>query len=85
MINPYENNLKHMYSDAVQVQNASNLTGVVNSFLDAIKATKQMGYFPGTDPAVLAFLFKIMDMCGYPDTKVFMNALKRCEELSKVD
>ena len=83
MINPYENNLSAFYKDAVNVQNACNLSGIVNSFYNGIIAVRQLGSDERQDPAVLAFLFKIMDMCGYPDTALFMEALKTCERLSQ--
>jgi hypothetical protein len=58
--------MKDLYRDAVLIQNASNVSGVVLCLREMLIALTHMGLDEREKrqhPAVLAVLYKVMDMC----------------------
>lgn len=57
--------IKQAASDAIAVQDACNLSGVVHSFLDAIQAIREVNsdtLFVNTHPIVTLFLSKLASL-----------------------
>ena len=78
--------LKIAAQDAIAVQNACNLSGVVHAFARAMSAIRESTN--GTEeanrhPVAVLFADKIMDLVGRPDFQEFGNAYSECEALSK--
>lgn len=72
--------------DALAVQDACNLSGVVHAFSRAMSAVRK--HTNGTDeanthPVALLFADKIMDLVGRPGMDGFGEAYTACQNLAK--
>jgi len=70
--------------EAIDVQDASNLSGVVNGFFHAVCDLKQHGVENPNRHAITAlWLDKINDMCGRPDITQSWGNWKTVEQIAK--
>jgi len=77
--------LKRAAQDALTVQDACNLSGVVHAFSRAMSVVKENTN--GTDeanrhPIAVLFADKIMDMVGRPDFKGYGDAYDACKKIA---
>ena len=78
--------LKRAAQDALAVQDACNLSGVVHAFSLAMSTVRENTN--GTDeanrhPIAVLFADKIMDLVGRPDTVGYGDAYESCKNLSE--
>ena len=81
-----DNGLQKAAQDALTVQDACNLSGVVHAFSRAMTAIREDS--EGTDeanhhPIAVLFADKIMSLTGRPGTDKFAEAYHVCQELAK--
>jgi hypothetical protein len=86
-------NFKHksnIYKEAIQVQDACNLSGVAHSFsriLDSIwEEARSLGKgteYVNTHPVCKMFADKITDLARVREFSAFNEAMSECEKLSK--
>jgi hypothetical protein len=84
-------NLQQAASDALQVQNACNLSGVARSFLEAVKAVNDEAnrLNEGTEwrnnhPIIRLFVDKLASICGMQGDSAFLHygeADQACRDL----
>jgi hypothetical protein len=85
-LNPYD------YLNAITVQNASNLSGVVNSFMEAIQKIRAEGRknpennnsdYVNDHPITKMYVSAIMNLTNSGCTLGFANALDNCKQVSE--
>lgn len=72
--------------EAIQVQDACNLSGVSISFRQAVQAITREPAGVGklrTHPIMILFLDKMFDLIGRPDTSDYGKAFHQCEALAR--
>lgn len=82
---------REVAQQAIQVQDACNLTGVLNSMLDCARKLKELPECQTTmslnmHPAMQLFADKVYSLTnpsGYERQECFGDAYRRCQELSK--
>ena len=79
--------IKELAQEALDVQNASNLSGVVLSFAKVIQELKELSVYDRRHPIVLAWVDKINSLTGTQgvDWEVFSDAFSAVERLAGVD
>lgn len=79
--------MNNRYAEALQVQNACNLSGVTHSLAkilsDLIRNENADTQTVASDPAVILFVDKMFDLVGRPDWEMFDLAWKVCKEKEK--
>lgn len=78
-------NLQKAAKDALTVQDACNLSGVVHAFARAMTVIREST--PGTEdanrhPVAVLFADKIMDLVGRPDLSAYGKAYDSCKEIA---
>ena len=56
--------VRKVYKDALEIQNASNISGVARHLVETIDAVRATGYSANADPAVALVIAKLADMVG---------------------
>jgi len=78
--------LKKAAKDALEVQNACNLSGVVHAFARAMSAVRESSNGTSeanTHPIAVMFADKIMDLVGRPDLGDYGKAYDACVAYTK--
>lgn len=78
--------LKRAAQDALTVQDACNLCGVVHAFaraMSTIRANTNGTGEANRHPIAVLFADKIMDMVGRPEMGTYGKAYDACKELAK--
>ena len=85
-----EQGLKRLAQQALQVQNACNMSGIAHSFAKAMSELRVLQPQLGTDalnshPITRLWASKVHDLAGMglSNSNRFSDALKACEELAK--
>ena len=73
--------LKQLAQEALDVQNASNLFGVVNSFLKAMRRLRQLNEDARNHSITVLWMDKLLDMTGRHNS--FADAYTQVSELTK--
>jgi len=77
--------IKQLAQQAIDVQNASNLSGVVNGFASVVQHLKNAGVqHPRLHPVARLWASKIHDLCGMglSDGKVYVKVYDACLALA---
>ena len=77
--------LRKAARDALAVQDACNLSGVVHAFARAMSAVREASngtIEANTHPIAVMFADKIMDLVGRPDLDNYGKAYDACKELA---
>jgi hypothetical protein len=73
----------NIYKDAIEVQNACNLSGVAHSLADVCSHIMRTGGDSETiktNPAVILFVDKLNSLLNRPSLKEFHTAYMKCED-----
>jgi hypothetical protein len=82
-MNPYVGNEKKMYADAILVQDAPNLSGIVHSWAEILSAMVQSGMDTKAiwnHPVNVMFADKVSDLTGRGNS--YSEAYRICREKS---
>ncbi len=87
VLNPIQD-LRELAREALGVQDACNLSGVVHAFSRVMKALGDAPECTGTDwknrhPIAILFASKIASLTGCDDTQTFRHAYEAVAELAK--
>lgn len=83
-----EKTIKDLANEALLVQDACNLSGIVHSFSRAITRLRELYPDKGTEfynthPVCVLFSDKIASLTGSDSSSAFEKAYEECKELSK--
>lgn len=88
MTDEQKNRLKKLATDAISVQDACNLSGVVHSMSRVIADLREISGSQSTDyfnnhPIMVLYASKISGLTGHDSGQCFSRAYERCQELAR--
>ena len=83
--------MRNIYEDAILVQDACNLSGVVHSLAKAMdvirKEADELGegtQYMNTHPVVILFVDKLQSLSGSNDPSAFSRAYDKCQKMAEL-
>jgi len=87
MTDEQKNRLKKLATDAISVQDACNLSGVVHSLSRVMTELREISGSQGTEyfnthPIIVLYASKISSLTGYDSAQGFSRAYEKCQEIA---